>query len=39
VLARRFSQVITGYYDGNDPANFQDRDTAERNVPGAIGFV
>ncbi len=36
---RGHHQIIAGYYDGDDLANFQQWDTAARNIPGVFGFM
>jgi len=36
---RGHRQIIAGYYDGDDLANFQQWDTAARNIPGVFGFM
>jgi hypothetical protein len=36
---RGHSQVIAGYYDGDDLTNFQQWDSAARHVKGVIGFM
>jgi hypothetical protein len=36
---RGHRQIIAGYYDGDDLANFQQWDVAARNVPGVFGFM
>ena len=36
---RGHSQVIAGYYDGDDLTNFQQWDRAARQVKGVIGFM
>ncbi|MFI5459791.1 MAG: hypothetical protein ACHRXM_30585 [Isosphaerales bacterium] len=36
---RGHPQIIAGYYDGDDLANFQQWDAAARNIPGVFGFM
>jgi hypothetical protein len=36
---RGHRQIIAGYYDGDDLTNFQDWNSAARDIPGIIGFM
>src|SRR5262249_26140571 len=36
---RGHRQIVAGYYDGDDLANFKQWDSAARNIPGVFGFM
>jgi hypothetical protein len=36
---RGHRQIIAGYYDGEDLVNFQQWDSAAREVPGVVGLM